>query len=110
MVSCSKENSQKEDGIGDFRENVRYVTATLSNYQFVPRLFHFNQGEMVEFNLVSEDGLHSFTIEQLGIDWVVEPEKVKIQRFTFTQAGKYKLICRIPPHDSLGMVGTVFVE
>ena len=81
------------------------------NYAFEPRSLVFQVGETVEFHLVSADGPHTFTVEDLGIDWVVtrhpDPE---VQTFTFEQGGTFRLVCEFPGHEGSGMVGTVEVR
>ena len=109
-VSCSQAITPEENFTGEVRGNVRHVNVLLWNYQFEPRTYQFSSGELVEFNFKSNDGVHTFSIEQLGIDWVIDSDTPKIQSYTFTEPGEYKLICLIPPHASLGMVGSIIVK
>ena len=109
-VSCSHVSPVGEILSGEIRGEVRHVNVVLSNYQFEPRTYQFNQGDQVEFNLESDDGVHTFSIQQLDINWVIDSDKAQTHRFIFTDSGKYKLVCLIPPHDSLGMIGTVIVN
>ena len=86
------------------------VVVELDNYSFNPRQFVFSVGDSVDFTLISMDELHSFTVEELDINWSVSSEEPKEESFTFDQPGKYKLVCIIPPHQGMGMVGTVTVQ
>ena len=85
------------------------VDVELRNYAFTPRKFEIRQGETVEFVLDSIDILHSFTIEELEIDWHLNQNDELTERFTFDRPGTYRLICIIPGHEVLGMRGTVVV-
>ena len=71
----------------------------------------FSVGETVEFHLSAKDGVHTFTVKDLDINWVVsnQPDP-QVQTFTFDRAGTFKLICAIPGHEGSGMVGTVEVR
>ena len=81
------------------------------NYTFEPKGLVFEVGETVEFHLVSADGPHTFTVEDLGIDWVVttQPDP-QVQTFTFERKGTFRLVCEFPGHEGSGMVGTVEVR
>jgi plastocyanin len=87
------------------------LTVVHRNYAFEPKRLTFNIGETIEFRLESKDGIHTFTIDELDINWAVpsgpDPES---QTFTFDRAGDFKLICVIPGHEGLGMVGTIQVR
>ena len=85
------------------------VEVALRNYAFSPRKFELRQGETIEFTMDSVDILHSFTIEELDIDWHVGKNDVITEQFTFDQPGEYRLICIIPGHEVLGMRGTILV-
>ena len=109
-VSCSQVSPVGEILSGEVRNDVRHVNVALSNYKFEPRTYQFSKGDEVEFQLESDDGVHSFSIQKLDINWVIDSDKSQTRRFIFTDPGKYKLVCLIPPHDSLGMIGTVIVK
>ena len=83
----------------------------LRNYAFEPKRIAVSVGETVEFHFSVEDSVHTFTVEDLDLNWVVrdEPEP-QVQTFTFEQAGTFKLVCTIPGHEGSGMVGTVEVR
>ena len=81
------------------------------NYAFEPKLLSFGVGETVEFQLNSKDEVHTFTVRELGVNWVVTQEaEPQAQSFTFDRPGTYKLICAIPGHEGSGMVGEITVE
>ena len=83
----------------------------LRNFAFEPKRIAFNVGETVEFHFSAEDSVHTFTVEDLDLNWVVRDEPgPQVQTFTFEQAGTFKLICAIPGHEGSGMVGTIEVR
>ena len=63
----------------------------MRNYVYEPRTFEFKVGETVEFRLISEDEPHTFTVRDLGINWVVpKNEAPQVETFTFNEAGTYR--------------------
>ena len=85
------------------------VDVELRNYAFTPRQFEIRQGDTIEFVLDSIDILHSFTVEELDIDWHLNKNDELTESHTFDRPGTYRLICIIPGHEVLGMRGTIVV-
>ncbi|MXW30538.1 MAG: hypothetical protein F4Z88_07375 [Chloroflexi bacterium] len=82
----------------------------MRNYVYEPRSFEFKVGETVEFRLISEDEPHTFTVKELGINWVVpKNEEPQVETFTFSEAGTYRLVCTVAGHEGSGMVGKITV-
>lgn len=82
----------------------------MRNYVYEPRSFEFEVGETVEFRLISEDEPHTFTVKELGINWVVpKNEEPQVETFTFSEAGTYRLVCTVAGHEGSGMVGKITV-
>ena len=82
----------------------------MRNYVYEPRSFEFKVGETVEFRLISEDEPHTFTVKELGINWVVpKNEEPQVETFTFNEAGTYRLVCTVAGHEGSGMVGKITV-
>ncbi|MBI67628.1 MAG: hypothetical protein CL777_02640 [Chloroflexi bacterium] len=87
------------------------VNIIMNNYNFVPERLAFSTNEKVKFVMNSTDSVHSFTIRELGINWIVSRnDEPTIEEYTFTKPGTYQLICIISGHASEGMVGEVIVE
>ena len=86
------------------------VEVGLRNYEFVPRLFQFNADDTVEFVLTAIDTVHTFTVPDLGINWVVPSGQTQTHVVTFDQPGEFRLVCTIPQHEVLGMTGTTTVN
>lgn len=82
----------------------------MRNYVYEPRSFEFKVGETVEFRLISEDEPHTFTVKELGINWVVpKNEEPQVETFIFSEAGTYRLVCTVAGHEGSGMVGKITV-
>ena len=82
----------------------------MRNYVYEPMSFEFRVGETVEFRLISEDEPHTFTVRELGINWVVpKNEEPQVETFTFNEAGTYRLVCTVAGHEGSGMVGKITV-
>ena len=77
-------------------------------YKFVDSEFTFATGEKVTFTFTTETEYHSFTVDELGIDFEVDAESTETFTFTFDTSGTYELIC--VPHEAQGMVGTITVQ
>jgi heme/copper-type cytochrome/quinol oxidase subunit 2 len=87
------------------------VEMNLKNCAFEPERLLFELQETVELRLTSEDDVHTFTVQPLGINGVVPGEAVsQSQTFSFEQAGTFKLICAVPCHEGFGMTGTIEVR
>ena len=77
-------------------------------YRFDPSELTFKVGEEVTFALVAQTELHSFTVDELGVNVFIAPGTTELFTFEFAKAGTYNLICI--PHESLGMTGQIVVE
>ena len=80
-------------------------------YRFDPAELTFSLGETVRLEIVAETELHSFTVDDLGIDIEIDgsetPGAVRIFTFTFDRPGTFPLICVY--HQGNGMKGTIAV-
>lgn len=87
------------------------IDIILKNSAFVPGNLKFKAGEIVELRLKSTDEAHTFTIEELGVNWMVpKTDSPIVKEFAFNTPGTYRLICIIAGHASAGMVGEVLVQ
>ena len=81
-------------------------------YGFEPKELTFKLGETVCFTNIAETELHSFTIDDLGIDIDINgsgnPGATGTLTHTFDRAGTFRLVCIY--HEGNGMVGTVTVQ
>ncbi len=82
------------------------MVGTPSNYKYVPSDFSLQAGDTVSFKLVGDDEFHTFTVDDLDVDWSLSPKETKTFTFTFDEAGTYKIRC--VPHSE--MTGTLTVQ
>jgi plastocyanin len=80
-------------------------TVKMDNFSFSPKTVKVDKGDKVK--LKSTKGDHTFTVDKLGIDEVVdEGEKGKAKGFD--EKGKFNLVCTF--HEAEGMTGKVKVK
>ena len=81
-------------------------------YAYEPSEFSFKAGDTVTFVNIAETELHSFTIDDLGIDVDIDggtnPGQEESVTITFDKPGVYPVICIY--HEGNGMLGTITVE
>ena len=77
-------------------------------YEFDPSELTFCAGDTVEFTVIAETEFHTFTVDELGIDEVLDAGETITFSFTFEDPGEYRLYCI--PHGALGMEGTIRVQ
>ena len=90
--------------------DVQQVPVEMTSFKFSPEDFVFKAGDVVEFQLLSKDIEHTFTVKELGINWHLRGGGSQEERFKFSTRGEYRLVCVILGHEAAGMVGTVIVE
>ena len=87
---------------------INHDLAGSGDYFFEPKEFTFSVGETVTFNILAETEYHTFTSDDLGIDWDVQSGESGTFEYTFDRAGTFKLICLV--HELNGMTGTITVQ
>ena len=95
-------------------ESVTVINRDLAGsgeYGFDPAELTFNVGDTVNITLIAETELHSFTVNELGIDVDIDgaetPGKTETLACTFDEPGTFQLVCIY--HEGNGMVGTITV-
>jgi cytochrome c oxidase subunit II len=61
----------------------------------MPAEVHLTQGETVQFEVVTEDVQHGFTIKELGINEPVNPGKPAVFVFTASRKGTFVIECGV---------------
>ena len=113
FASCSGEGHPSPtpfDTLATPAGEIMRIDVNLHSYGFAPRTFHFSVGDTVEFVLPSFDAVHTFTVADLGINWVVPKGETHTHRVIFDRPGLFRIVCTIPQHEALGMTGTITVE
>ena len=82
-------------------------TGGTGEYKFVPKDFTFKVGDTITFEMSGETEFHTFTVDDLGIDEVVDGGETVTFDVTFDKPGEFELICIT--HQAFGMTGTITV-
>ena len=77
-------------------------------YEFSPSELNFNVGEAILFEMTAEKEFHTFTIDEIEIDEVVDGGQTTKFQISFDRPGVFRFYCI--PHEAFGMVGTITVE
>jgi len=110
VTSCGAVDKKNNSSNGEIIDGVHVIPITLKNYAFSPRVLELAQGDEVELILTSTDGPHDFTVDELGHRFSLLPGQTRREVFTADTIGEFRLICTIPPHESLGMWGIIRVR
>lgn len=86
------------------------VDVSMTSFKYTPSSFSFKAGNTVTFNLKSTDIPHTFTVKDLGIDWLIEPGKPQTMTAPMSKAGTFRVICTIPGHEGAGMSASFTVR
>lgn len=90
-------------------EPIKKIEVEMNDDYFNPKAITIPSGKPIVLVLKNNGAKeHTFTVEKLGIDYVVNPRQIKIVTVEPKQPGTYELICRY--HAKEGMVGEVIVK
>lgn len=112
FISCGGSDGKEEPAsspsasVVNASEITVKMQGTAGKYKYLPAAFTLSAGDSKDFKLVGDDELHTFTVEDLGINWELGPGETKSFSFTFSRAGTYKITCI--PHPE--MKGTITVQ
>lgn len=87
------------------------MTVKLMDFAFDPDEIHLRVGQTYKVNLANEGSVvHDFSVPDVGFDSRdIAPGENKLVELKFAKAGEYKLVCTVPGHEVLGMVGKIVV-
>lgn len=87
------------------------VTVKMTDFAFDPTEITVKAGRPVKIELSNEGAVvHDFSVPQIKYSSKdLAPREIKLIDVTFPQAGEYDLICTVPGHEALGMVGKIIV-
>ena len=88
---------------------VMEVTVTARYATFQPTTLTVAKGQTVKLTITSRDTPHTFTIDELGINFAVGAGQTVTKEFTVEKAGIFTFYCAVAGHRSAGMVGTLTV-
>ncbi len=78
-------------------------------FYYTPNTLQAKVGEEVSIDITSF-GLHTFTIDELGVDVPTKGGETTRVTFTPDKAGTYTYYCAIPGHKESGQVGILTVK
>lgn len=82
---------------------------TLQFPNIEPSAVEVGVGHTVQLLVRNDDwGLHTFTMDELDVDYAMRPRGSRLIEFTPTEAGEYRYFCRVLGHDA--MEGTLLVR
>jgi plastocyanin len=82
------------------------VPVAMENFAFGPEQIAIQSGEVALYLTNNDAARHTFTVDELGIDFSVAPGQSRLVRFD-AAAGEYRFYCK--PHEP-GMAGTLVVQ
>lgn len=105
-------NGDDDDGNGNGNGNGGgSVTIETPAIEFDPDSISMNEGENLEVELNNTDTqLHTFTIDDLGIDLEVDGGSSDSVTIEAPDAGEYVFYCSVPGHREAGQEGTLTVN
>jgi len=87
------------------------ISVEMSEFSFSPASIRLPAGESTTVEVINVGSmLHTFTVNDLGIDVRLAAGERETITVTPEQTGSSDSLCTIENHAALGMVGTVIVE
>jgi len=90
------------------QSEARKIDIVSRNFSYDPEFIETESGETIVINF-QNSGIHTFTIDELGIDEPLSGDSVIIE-FTPERSGSFEYYCAIPGHKEQGMVGELIVN
>ncbi|MEO6119203.1 MAG: cupredoxin domain-containing protein [Terriglobales bacterium] len=85
----------------------RHVAVLMKKYAITPAEIRVKQGETIQFEVITEDVQHGFTIAALGVNEPVNPGRPAVFTFTAGKKGTFQIDCGIicgSGHDDMRAV------
>lgn len=90
--------------------DARRIDVGAESMSFDPAEIRVQAGEDIAIALTSDEGLHDFTIDELGAHVAAEARETTVGGFHAGEPGRYSYYCSIEGHREEGMEGTLVVE
>lgn len=88
---------------------VETIRVNMNNMKFSPPLVAIKADQSYKM-VLSSKGPHTFTVDKLGIDFVVASGQTQTFDLKVDKAGTYDVYCATPGHKEAGMVGKLVVQ
>lgn len=95
------------NGSGGSGSNTLNLTITAGNLLFQPDSITVKAGDQVHLTVVNQDMFHTFTIDELGINFNLPAGETKTFDFVASRSGTFSFYCAVPGHREAGMHGTL---
>jgi hypothetical protein len=90
---------------------VQTISVTVTSWQYSPNVIHVKQGSKTTLHLIGEDGIHGFSVPDLGINVRIEPGTTVDVVIPSDKVGTFAARCSVPCGPGHGaMTATVIVE
>jgi plastocyanin len=100
---------QSDHEVAAVRDGVGYATTTARDFGYVPALVRIPPGVPLRLTIQDQGAhTHTFTIDALHVDVVVQPRTSTVVAVRPPHGGVYLFYCRF--HQSLGMRGHIQVS
>lgn len=88
----------------------RHIEVRARSFAFEPNEIRVKAGENLAIVLVAADGVHDFTIDELGAHVAAEARKTAIGGLRADEPGRYAFYCSVAGHREAGMQGVLVVD
>ncbi|MDG5787951.1 cytochrome c oxidase subunit II [Evansella sp. AB-P1] len=82
-----------EPGLEQINENTYKATIIAQAFGYSPSRIEVPEGSTVLFQVTSSDVVHSFTIPETNVNFMVTPGHINMAEHTFDEAGEYLVLC-----------------
>ena len=100
---------EEKEATGGSKASAETLKVSLSNLKFSPSTMTIKAGKPYRLELSSK-GPHTYTIDNLGINFVVASGETKTFDLLVSKKGTYNVYCATPGHSDAGMVGKLIVN
>jgi len=95
---------------GPVGADARHVEVAARSFAFDPDEITVSEGEDIAIVLMSEDGLHDFTLDDFDAHVAAEAGETGFGGFRAGDPGRYTFYCSVEGHREQGMDGVLVVE
>ncbi|MFA9556640.1 cytochrome c oxidase subunit II [Evansella sp. AB-rgal1] len=80
-------------GVTQINETTYQATIIAQAFGYEPSVVEVPEGSTVIFQVTSKDVVHSFTIPETNVNFMVTPGHVNMATHTFNEPGEYLVLC-----------------
>ncbi|MBI1973356.1 cupredoxin domain-containing protein [Candidatus Micrarchaeota archaeon] len=106
LAGCTSYSGGNGGGDGGGGQTVNF-TIEAGSLRFAPDSITVKAGDHVHLTIVNKDVFHTFTIDELGVNFQLPAGQTKEFDFTASKSGTFAFYCAVPGHREGGMHGTM---